>query len=236
MKRWKIIKYVSQSSPFISSAEHLNKNQIYYGELMQEGDIGLLYHSHSLLTAHPYTTSPLSSAFALLPHQVLTVKRLLSPLAPSEIKTIRGLGAQYPTLPATAFVPAPLPILFYKPTSTLGGPEDSIRIPELARGMNNDYEVEICVVLGKTIRNVSPEKALDAVLGYCSSNDVSSRGLCAKGGQWGLGKSFDCQLLFLQPFPIVSVHEVVPMFRPSPLFFSSVRFYSPRGTPELTDE
>ena len=26
---------------------------------------------------------------------------------------------------------------------------------------------------------------------YCVVNDVSSRGLCAKGGQWGVGKTFD---------------------------------------------
>ena len=64
-------------------------------------------------------------------------------------------------------------MLFYKPVTSISGPEDPIIIPVSARGMNNDYEVELCVVLGKTALNVSVEKALDYVGWYCTSNDVS---------------------------------------------------------------
>lgn len=160
---------------------------------MQTGDIGLLYHARALLTARVLSASPLTPGAALTA-QVLTVKTLLSPLPAAAIRTIRGLGAQYPTLPLAAFKPAPLPILFYKPTSTIASPEDAIFIPASARGMNNDYEVEICVVLGRTAKNVSVADALSYVLGYCSSNDVripsdpinvlirsrSRRGACAR--------------------------------------------------------
>lgn len=64
-------------------------------------------------------------------------------------------------------------MLFLKPTSAICGPEDEIVIPRSARGENNDYEVEVCVVMGKKAKDVSVEKALDYVLGYCTSNDVS---------------------------------------------------------------
>lgn len=108
-------------------------------------------------------------------------------------------------------------VLFYKPASSVVGAEDAIVIPESARGENNDYEVELAVVMGKDAKNVSVENALEYVLGYCTSNDVSvlrsssrsqradawddlqvsSRGLCGKGIQWGIGKSYDSESLEL---------------------------------------
>lgn len=165
-------------------------NQIYYGQPLQTGDIGLLYHtSPTSVTAHVLSASPLSPS-AKLTTTIRTVRKLLSPLSPSEIRTIRGLGAQFTPVGGVKKQPE-VPVLFLKPTGAICGPEDEIVIPRLARGENNDYEVEVCVVMGKKAKDVSVEKALDYVLGYCTSNDVSSRGLCGKGVQWGVGKSFD---------------------------------------------
>lgn len=64
-------------------------------------------------------------------------------------------------------------MLFYKPASAVVGPEVKINIPECARGMNNDYEVELCAVIGRDCKDVKVENALDNVLGYCVANDVS---------------------------------------------------------------
>lgn len=64
-------------------------------------------------------------------------------------------------------------MLFYKPASAVVGPEVKINIPECARGMNNDYEVELCAVIGRDCKDVKIENALDNVLGYCVANDVS---------------------------------------------------------------
>lgn len=48
--------------------------------------------------------------------------------------------------------------------------------------------------------NTTDEEAMKYVAGFCVVNDVSSRGLCGKGGagQWGMGKNYDCELFSQQ--------------------------------------
>lgn len=80
------------------------------------------------------------------------------------------------------------PILFSKATSALSGPFDPVIIPE--GGDKTDWEVELGVVIGKTVSNVSEAKALSCVAGYCTVNDVSERAFQKeRGGQWIKGKS-----------------------------------------------
>ena len=68
------------------------------------------------------------------------------------------------------------PRFFMKPASTcVIGPEDSIRIPPVARAM--DWEGELAVVLGRRCKRVSRDRALDYVAGYTIMNDVSERKL-----------------------------------------------------------
>ena len=54
-----------------------------------------------------------------------------------------------------------------------------------------DYEVELGVVLGKDVKGVSEDEALDSVFGYTIINDVSARNLQTRHKQWYLGKSLD---------------------------------------------
>ena len=55
-----------------------------------------------------------------------------------------------------------------------------------------DWEVELGLVIGTKARNVSVERALAHVAGYCLANDVSERDWQAnRSGQWVKGKSFD---------------------------------------------
>jgi 2-keto-4-pentenoate hydratase/2-oxohepta-3-ene-1,7-dioic acid hydratase in catechol pathway len=56
-----------------------------------------------------------------------------------------------------------------------------------------DYEGELAMVIGRAAKNVAREHALDYVLGYTCSNDVSARDwqLYKGGGQWCRGKTFD---------------------------------------------
>ena len=147
-------------------------SQIYYGQPIQSGDIGLLYHAKSSLTAHTLSASPISPT-CVVTSTVRTVARLLSPLSGDEIKTIRGMGYQFGA-PGTKPAKPEAVGFFYKPTTSLSGPEDPIFIPESARNRKNVYEGELCVVMGKTALNVPVERAMEFVLGYCSSNDVST--------------------------------------------------------------
>ena len=54
-----------------------------------------------------------------------------------------------------------------------------------------DYEAELAVVIGKPAKNVPEDKALEYVLGYTSSNDVSSRSSQFAQSQWCFSKGFD---------------------------------------------
>jgi 2,4-didehydro-3-deoxy-L-rhamnonate hydrolase len=86
--------------------------------------------------------------------------------------------------------PPPEPVMFYKATNTLTGPDDDIPIPRLSA--MTDWEVELAVVIGRKARYLeSPEEALGCVAGYSISNDLSEREfqLERSGGQWSKGKS-----------------------------------------------
>lgn len=62
---------------------------------MQQGDLGLLYHSRKPLTAHILTGSPLLPA-SKLTDTLKSVKTLLAPLGRADVDEIRGMAAQYP--------------------------------------------------------------------------------------------------------------------------------------------
>ena len=81
------------------------------------------------------------------------------------------------------------PLLFAKWPNTLIGPGDPIVIPPITEQV--DYEAELGVVIGATVRAVSVENALEAVRGYVCANDVSARDLQFSDKQWVRGKSLD---------------------------------------------
>lgn len=82
------------------------------------------------------------------------------------------------------------PVLFFKATSAICGPDDDIIIP---RGsIKTDWEVELGVVIGKEARYIDEADALDHIAGYCVINDLSERAFqMERGGQWVKGKSAD---------------------------------------------
>ena len=95
------------------------------------------------------------------------------------------------------------PLLFAKFTTSLIGPGEPIVIPSLVTKC--DYEAELGVVIGSTVRGVSKENALEAVAGYVVANDVSARDLQFADGQWTRGKSPDT---FCPVGPLVPASEV----------------------------
>jgi 2,4-didehydro-3-deoxy-L-rhamnonate hydrolase len=81
------------------------------------------------------------------------------------------------------------PLLFAKWPTALIGPGEPIVIPPVVT--QTDYEAELGVVIGATVKNVSKENALEAVRGYLCANDVSARDLQYGDKQWTRGKSPD---------------------------------------------
>ena len=82
------------------------------------------------------------------------------------------------------------PVIFFKATSAICGPNDDVEIPRTS--VKSDWEVELGVVIGKHTKYVSKEDALDHVAGYCVVNDLSERDFqLHRSGQWVKGKSCD---------------------------------------------
>lgn len=82
------------------------------------------------------------------------------------------------------------PIVFFKATSAMCGPNDNVVIPKSSE--KTDWEVELAFVVGKKASYVPEEEALDHVAGYVLHNDYSEREFqIERGGQWVKGKSCD---------------------------------------------
>jgi len=119
------------------------------------------------------------------------VIRLLAPIAPAQILCI-GVNYRRHAAETKAKIPE-YPILFFKGVNAAQAPDGPIVIPGHLPSTEVDYEGELAVVIGKTCRNVTRERALDHVLGYMCANDVSARDWQIRrgGGQWCRGKTFD---------------------------------------------
>src|SRR3989440_4524493 len=82
------------------------------------------------------------------------------------------------------------PVLFFKATTAITGPNDDVIIPR--DGTKVDWEVELAVVIGRRATYVERDRALDHVAGYLLHNDYSERSFqLERGGQWVKGKSCD---------------------------------------------
>ncbi len=82
------------------------------------------------------------------------------------------------------------PVIFFKATTSLTGPNDNLIIPK--NGQKVDWEVELAVVIGKKASYIEQERALEYVAGYVLHNDYSERVFqLERGGQWVKGKSAD---------------------------------------------
>jgi len=104
---------------------------------------------------------------------------------------IVGIGLNYRDYAAQAGTAIPdRPVVFLKASSSLSGPHDAIELPEGSAA--TDYEVELGVVMGGTLRRCTDHaEALAAVGGYVAANDVTERGLASDGPTWAKGKCSD---------------------------------------------
>jgi 2-keto-4-pentenoate hydratase/2-oxohepta-3-ene-1,7-dioic acid hydratase in catechol pathway len=82
------------------------------------------------------------------------------------------------------------PVIFFKSTTALVGPNDDLMIPK--NSTQTDWEVELAVVIGKRALHVPRDRTQDFVAGYALHNDYSERHFQKdRGGQWVKGKSCD---------------------------------------------
>ncbi len=82
------------------------------------------------------------------------------------------------------------PVIFFKATSAIMGPNDDVEIPR--HSVKTDWEIELGVVIGKAAKYIPESEALNHVAGYCVINDLSERDFqLHRSGQWVKGKSAD---------------------------------------------
>jgi len=100
------------------------------------------------------------------------------------------------------------PVIFFKSTSSLVGPNDPLKIPRNAQKV--DWEVEFAFVMEKAATYLSEDQALDHVAGFVLHNDYSERSFqLERGGQWVKGKSADT---FAPLGPFLATRDELPNF------------------------
>jgi 2,4-diketo-3-deoxy-L-fuconate hydrolase len=131
--------------------------------------------------------------------------RLGSPISrPSKIVCI-GLNFRDHATESKMEIPTE-PVLFFKATSSLVGPNDDLVIPK--NGRKVDWEVELAVVIGKKGTYVETHEALEYVAGYVLHNDYSERAFqLERNGQWVKGKSADT---FAPLGPFLATRNEIP--------------------------
>jgi len=98
------------------------------------------------------------------------------------------------------------PVLFFKATTSLTGPNDPLTMPRNSTKV--DWEVELAVIIGKRALYVDKKDALDHVAGYALHNDYSERSFqLERGGQWVKGKSADT---FAPLGPFLATRDEIP--------------------------
>lgn len=131
--------------------------------------------------------------------------RLGAPLTrPSKIVCI---GLNYAQHAAEAGMEIPKePVLFFKSTTAMVGPNDDIMLPK--DSTKTDWEVELAIVIGKKAAYVEEQDVFDHIAGYVLHNDVSERAFqIERSGQWCKGKGCDT---FAPIGPFIATKDEIP--------------------------
>ena len=109
------------------------------------------------------------------------------PVRPSKVI---GIGRNYVAHAQELGNPMPaVPIIFFKPPSSLIGDGDTILLPGVSQRV--EFEAEIGVVIGRRLRGADLDEAERGIAGFTCVNDVTCRDLQQVDGQWGRAKGFD---------------------------------------------
>ncbi|KAL4756923.1 fumarylacetoacetate hydrolase family protein [Aspergillus foveolatus] len=166
--------------------------QTHLGEVdtAQCPDIGLSVVNGERVAVRQVTGSTFDG---IVTEKILHVARLLAPINMEDVPLIRCMGLNYRDHAKEANMPIPdVPVLFIKPRTALNGPHPAmINVPKIAQDGSSDYEAELSVILSRTGRDIPECDAMDYVLGYTCSNDVSARTQQFKNSQWSFSKGLD---------------------------------------------
>lgn len=113
--------------------------------------------------------------------------RTLTPVAPTKVVAV---GLNYADHAREGGKPLPKePLIWFKAPSSLLPDGGKIEIP--FPDHRTDYEAELCIVIGRRVRNVTPAAASRYIFGFTASMDISDRNIQNGESQWARAKSFD---------------------------------------------
>jgi 2-keto-4-pentenoate hydratase/2-oxohepta-3-ene-1,7-dioic acid hydratase in catechol pathway len=113
--------------------------------------------------------------------------RLLAPILPSKVLAV---GRNYADHAKEMGNDVPeLPLIFLKPSTSVIGTHDVIRLP--ADSDRVDHEAELALVVGKVAKDVSRERANEVIFGYTCANDVTARDQQRADVQFTRAKGYD---------------------------------------------
>ena len=118
--------------------------------------------------------------------------RLHAPLSPGKIVAIGRNYAEHVKEDPGSRTPTFIPSAWIKANSSITGPHEDIVKPACVREL--DYENELCVVIGRTCKNIDESEAYDYVAGYTIMNDISARDIIRlerREGNLLMGKMFE---------------------------------------------
>jgi 2-keto-4-pentenoate hydratase/2-oxohepta-3-ene-1,7-dioic acid hydratase in catechol pathway len=171
-----------EESSFVRIARIAHPDGVAFAAL--EGEPGA---SPEQLVAAEITEHPFGQVSFTGRRWPLVDARLLAPILPSKVVCIgknyadhaREMGGEPPADP----------VIFLKPSTSVIGPNAAIKLPPESSRV--DYEGELALVVGVPCKDVSPERAIDVLLGYTIANDVTARDQQKADGQWTRAKGHD---------------------------------------------
>lgn len=166
-------------------ANYRYKGQNFIGETHGEHLIPLA----GLTAVGPETSAELLANASRLTESPVALSEVTLRAASPRAGKILCVGLNYKDHAADASAAATFPVLFPKYTSTLIGPAEDIILPPESTQV--DFEGELAVIIGKTGRRITEQDAMDHILGYSVSNDVTMRDYQNKSHQWLQGKIWD---------------------------------------------
>ena len=169
-------------------------NSVKPGILDHEGNIR---NASSIVHDWDSTTITVEKLESIKNYDLLTLPKVenVESIAPCVCKKTMGkficIGLNYADhAEESGMEVPPEPIMFFKATSAVIGPNDNVIIPK--NSTKSDWEVELGIVIGKEARYITEEQSQDHIAGYCIVNDLSERAFqLERSGQWVKGKSCD---------------------------------------------
>jgi 2-keto-4-pentenoate hydratase/2-oxohepta-3-ene-1,7-dioic acid hydratase in catechol pathway len=158
---------------------------------------------------HPNTIAVVTGDPIAMPVQLtgerieLDAVRLLAPVIPRS--KIVAVGRNYAAHAAELGNEVPeTPLTFFKPNTSVIGPDEPIVYPAASREVS--FEGELAIVIGRICRDVPADRVPDVIFGYTIGNDVTARDLQRTDGQWSRAKGYDT---FCPLGPWITTHQSV---------------------------